>query len=61
MTRMFKKFWEYMLETYLNKLLALAMVSFGYLTAQVGNDGTFLVFALIFSIPLFITKKNWIY
>lgn len=55
------KFARYIRRTYKNKLMVLAMLSLGTVSALITEDGTFLVFALIFFGPLFFAKQNFIY
>ena len=43
-----------------NKLCAIAIILLGVVSNFISCDATFLVFALLFSIPLFFAKKNWV-
>lgn len=43
-----------------NKLFAIIFVAAGILAILLINDGTFLVFSLMFSIPMFFSKENWV-
>lgn len=43
-----------------NKLFAIIFVAVGILAVKLINDGTFFVFALMFGIPLFFSKENWV-
>ena len=43
-----------------NKLFAIIFVAIGIIAIPLINDGTFLVFALMFSIPMFFSKENWV-
>lgn len=54
-------FVKYMIRTYRNKLAALVMIAAGILVARLTDDATFLAFVMMFGIPLFISKENWIY
>lgn len=56
-----KRFTRYMRRTLKNKLLVMALLVAGILSAVLSNDGTFLVFVLIFSLPMFMTKEDWFY
>lgn len=44
-----------------NKITALLIVTIGFATYKVDvyHDATFLIFALLFGVPLFFAKKNW--
>ena len=55
-----KKFQEYMCETCLNKLVAIALLVLGVLSTRIEGDGTYLVFIGILSIGLFFSRKNHI-
>ena len=46
--------------TILNKFLAIMLIMLGMIGTTIGNDSTFLVFTLMFGIPLFFSKRNWI-
>ena len=56
-----KAFVKYIIRTYRNKLAALVMVAAGVLVAKLTDDATFLVFVMMFGIPLFISKEDWFY
>ena len=59
MKKYIRKTYRYFKETYKNKLIALAIIiGFGIIPGIVANDFTFLVFLLIFTIPLFFAKEN---
>lgn len=51
---------NYLKRTWKNKIAAVAMTAAGILTVCIDNDATFLVLALIFAIPLFFAKENFI-
>lgn len=55
-----KRFVRYLYRTRYNKILALVMIGCGLLTGKFG-DGTGMLFALIFGVPLFFAKENHIY
>ena len=54
-------FVRHMQRTYKNKLAALAMFMIGVVVANLSGDGTFLVFVLMFGLPMFFAKKDWFY
>lgn len=56
-----KAFVKYMLKQYKNKLAALVMVAAGVLVTALTDDATFLVFVMMFGIPLFVSKEDWFY
>lgn len=43
-----------------NKLYALVLILIGLVPILIERDGTFFIFALIFGLPLFFAKENWI-
>lgn len=43
-----------------NKLIALALVAIGMVPVLLDKDGTFLVLALIISVPMFFAKRSWV-
>lgn len=53
-------FVEYMRETWLNKLCAIAIMLAGSLPMIHDGDGTALILFAIFAIPLFFSSKNHI-
>lgn len=50
-----------MRRTYKNKIVAIALLTIGWLSTLIDNDGTFLLLAVMFGVPLLFTNKNWIY
>ena len=56
-----RKFMRYIGRTYKNKLAALALFATGALAVHMLNDGTFLLFALIIGIPMFLTTRDCFY
>ena len=56
-----KRFVRYMRRTYKNKIVAIALLTIGWLSTLIDNDGTFLLLAVMFGVPLLFTNKNWIY
>lgn len=59
MKRYIKKIKRNFRKTYKNKLVAIALLLLGVLSVGIENDATFLVFTLIFAIPLFLAKEDW--
>jgi uncharacterized membrane protein YiaA len=55
-----KEIAKYMRRTRLNKICALALIGLGLISASISNDATFLIFTLLFGIPLFFSRRNWI-
>ena len=55
-----RSFANYMRETWVNKLIAVGLFILGYLSTLMEGDGTAFVFILLFAIPLFFAKDNWI-
>lgn len=51
---------QYLSETFKNKLYALSLFGFGWLSVQVTDDATFLVVTTLVALPLFFARKNWI-
>lgn len=56
-----RKFMKYIGRTYKNKLAALALVGTGALAVNVLHDGTFMLFALLIGIPMFLTTRDCFY
>ncbi len=46
--------------TYKNKICAMVILVLGLLTLQIENDGTFLAFSVMLTLPLLIAKKNYV-
>lgn len=53
-----KKFTKYMYDTKENKLASTIMVGLSIPPTIIGDDATFLVFALLIGIPIFFMKKR---
>ena len=51
---------KYMRKTYRNKLVAMGLLIPGVLAEMITNDGTALIFLMVFAIPMFFTNKNCI-
>lgn len=56
-----RRFVRYMRRTYKNKIIASLLLSIGWISTLIDNDGTFLLMVAMFAIPLFFAKRNWIY
>ena len=56
-----KRFVRYIRKTAKNKLFVMTMLVVGALSAILSGDGTFLMFVLMFSVPMFISKEDWFY
>lgn len=56
-----KELVTYISRTFKNKVCALALLICGIVSVYVVNDPTFLVFASIGGVPLFLTRKRVIY
>lgn len=55
-----RSFANYMRDTWVNKLIAVGLFILGYLSTLMEGDCTAFVFILLFAIPLFFAKDNWI-
>lgn len=44
-----------------NKIYAIALLAIGLITTILSKEGTFVVLASVISIPLFFSKREWIY
>lgn len=51
---------RYIRRTWKNKLAAIALIVIGLMFMNVEGDGTVFVFTLIFGIPLFFTRVNYV-
>lgn len=56
-----KKVKGYFRRTLLNKIFAIAMVLVGLWSTTIDGNITVAVFAILFAIPLFFSRRNWIY
>ena len=54
-------FIEYIEETWKNKLYAIAMMVASTVPIIYDNDATALVFMSFIAIPMFFSKKSWVY
>lgn len=43
-----------------NKIYSFLFILLGALSILIEYDGTFFIFSLMFGLPLFFSKKNWI-
>ena len=55
-----KKIKRYLRRTYKNKIMAVVLVALGILSLCWTMDATFLVFAGLIALPLFLAEKNYI-
>lgn len=60
MIKLVKKFVLYMIETFWNKVIALAMIFIGMLPVFIDKDATALVFISFIAVPMFFARTNWI-
>ena len=60
MQRFNRKLVKYFKETYKNKLVALVLLTLGWLSIKIENDITAFVFIASVAIPAFFAKKNWV-
>lgn len=44
----------------INKLIAILLIAIGVVPVLLDKDATFLVFALIVAVPMFISKRSWV-
>ena len=51
-------FHRYLRRTLWNKMMASAIIGVGIITALVDGDCTFLLFTLVFGVPLFFVRKD---
>lgn len=54
-------FVKMMKRTYKNKLAAMSLLGLGAVPVIMFNDGTFMLVAIIFGVPLFFSKHNCMY
>lgn len=54
-------FVEYIEETWRNKLYAIIMISIGAVPIVYDNDATVFMLMLIIGVPLFFSRKNWVF
>lgn len=53
------RFRRYLRRTLWNKMMALSIIGIGIITSLVSDgDCTFLLFALVFGVPLFLARKD---
>lgn len=59
MNKYLKKFRDYIVRTYKNKIGALAFILLGYISYILNDgDGTFLMLTIILGVPLFIMDEK---
>ena len=52
---------KHLKRTWKNKLVALALMGLGYLSIGISNDATAFVFSsMVFGVPLFFAKRNYV-
>lgn len=56
----YKTFRRYIRRTYKNKLCAISLFIIGLVPMYIINDATVMVLMLIFGVPLFFAKRNYI-
>lgn len=54
-------FARYIRRTLINKICALALILIGFVAMAISNDVTVLACTVIFALPLFFAKHNYIY
>lgn len=59
MKKISKNLVRYIRRTMMNKLCAIGLLGLGWLSMTVSKDATFLVFTMLFAIPLFFSRKNY--
>lgn len=52
---------KYLKRTWKNKVAAMAIAFVGYLSTFIDGDATAFVFLMLIAIPLFFTRRNYIY
>ena len=52
---------KYLRRTWKNKAAALAIGFVGYLSTFIDGDATAFVFLMMFAVPLFFTKKKFVF
>lgn len=55
-----KVFVMFRFDLLINKLIAILMIAIGVVPILLDKDATFLVFALIVAVPMFISKRSWV-
>lgn len=60
MTKLIKAIKKNIRRTYKNKLCALALIILGIIATSIDRDATVLVLTLLFGLPLFFAKQNYI-
>lgn len=51
---------DYLKRTWKNKIVSVMLAAVGYASTLIENDGTAFLFLLMFAVPLFFAKKNYI-
>ena len=52
---------KYLRRTWKNKVAAMAIGFVGYLSTFIDGDATAFVFLMMFAVPLFFARRNYIY
>lgn len=55
-----KVFVMFRFDLLINKLIAILLIAIGVVPVLLDKDATFLVFALIVAVPMFISKRSWV-
>lgn len=56
-----RSFMMYMQDTYKNKLTAIVLMAISIVPILLDHDATLFVVMIVFAVPLFFAKDNWIY
>ena len=56
-----RRFVRYIRRTLANKVCAVALALAGIVVTKIDGDATFLVFALMFGVPMFFAHERWVY
>ena len=59
MIKLVKRFVLYMIETFWNKVVALAMILCGMVPMFIDKDATALVFISFIAVPMFFARTDW--
>ena len=51
---------KYLIRTWKNKAVALALAGIGYVSTFIDGDATAFVFLLFLAVPLFFTRTNYV-
>lgn len=56
-----RRFVRYIRRTFANKVCAVALALIGAVVMSLDGDATFLVFALMIGVPMFLAHEQWVY